>query len=42
MQNFTIHKCKTKITAFNKANVIKIVQRCLAMICTVEHGEFMI
>jgi len=32
MKNFTIHKCKTKITAFNKANVTKIVQKCLAMI----------
>lgn len=34
MKNFTIHtrKCKTKITAFNKANVRKTVQKCLAMI----------
>lgn len=32
MKNFTIRKCKTKINAFNKANVTKIVQECLAMI----------
>jgi len=23
MKNFTIHKCKTKITTFNKANIRK-------------------
>ena len=32
MKNFTIDKCKTKITIFKKANVTKIVQKCLAMI----------
>lgn len=32
MKKFTIYKCKTKITAFNKANVTKIAQKSLAMI----------